>query len=437
MGAIKSIALIGIGGYGAMYRSAFSDPALKKYPLTAIVDPNPPGAKILASLLEAKTLVFSSLDQLFKITGIDLAIVAAPIQFHSLHTIALLRAGSHVLCEKPLCSTLEEAADLLRERDKSGKQVTIGYQWSFSNAIQSLKADYLQGVFGKARRLRTIVLWPRNEMYYKRNDWAGAVLDGQGRTVYDSPVHNACAHFLHNMLYVLGESPDRSAAPARVIAETYRGYEIDNYDTAVIRCHTATGAEILFVASHAAGGGKGPTFCYEFENAMVHYDPDSDGTITAKFSDGKRKSYGSPEESHYRKLFSAIEAAEMGTLPLCGIEAALPQVQVMVATQRSRQQVVKFPDSLVTWHGEPTARSINVKGLDPVLQRCFETGLLPSELGIAWAIPGREIEIDPMDRLPTTTAEPSTPRIQPVKLAVTTHLKKRPGVKTSEEMGSH
>ena len=39
-------------------------------------------------------------------------------------------------------------------QNQSGKRVAIGYQWSFSQAIQQLKKDILDGVFGKARRLR-------------------------------------------------------------------------------------------------------------------------------------------------------------------------------------------------------------------------------------------------------------------------------------------
>ena len=40
------------------------------------------------------------------------------------------------------------------------KIVAIGYQWSFSDAIQKLKADVIAGIFGKPRRLKTLVLWP-------------------------------------------------------------------------------------------------------------------------------------------------------------------------------------------------------------------------------------------------------------------------------------
>ena len=129
--------------------------------------------------------------------------------------------------------------------------VAIGYQWSFSPAIQRLKGDIAAGVFGAPKRLKTIVLWPRDETYYSRNRWAGKQRDEAGNPIFDSPVSNACAHYLHNMLYVLGDAVDRSAIPSRVSAELYRAHPIENYDTAALRCWTDRGVEILFIVSHA------------------------------------------------------------------------------------------------------------------------------------------------------------------------------------------
>jgi len=143
-------------------------------------------------------------------------------------------------------------------RDRTGKSVAIGYQWSFSEAIQKLKHDVMQLSLGKAKRLKTLVLWPRDEAYFARNRWAGAIKDAKGNPVLDSPVNNACAHYLHNMLYVLGHCVDRSAQPRRVTAELYRAQPIQNYDTAAIRVITLDGTELLFIVSHSTAIQRGP-----------------------------------------------------------------------------------------------------------------------------------------------------------------------------------
>lgn len=84
---------------------------------------------------------------------------------------------------------------------KTGYSVSIGYQWAYSTAIQSLKTDIMNGVFGKAVRLKTLVLWPRNKKYYARS-WAGKVKDEEGRWVLDSVAANATAHYLQNMFFL-------------------------------------------------------------------------------------------------------------------------------------------------------------------------------------------------------------------------------------------
>ena len=395
-----SVVLVGIGGYGAMYCSAFKDPRLQDCRLIAAVDPNPAGPDNLAFLAQRNVPVVPSIAALKDGLPADLAIIASPLQFHADHTVQLLERGTNVLCEKPLCATLEQAAAMARARDLAGKCVSVGYQWSFSVAVQQLKADIMAGVLGAPRRMRTLLLWPRDEKYYRRNRWAGRCVDDSGRPVYDSPVNNAAAHYLHNMLYLLGDRPDRSATPIRVTAELYRGHDIDNYDTAAIRCHLAGDVEMIFLATHAATAYKGPTFEFEFENATVRYEHDHGACMIAEFKDGTTRDYGSPEESHYQKLFAAMNCVRTGESPLCGIEAAVSQTQVMLASMQSCGLVRPFPNSIVSWRGEPGLRKIDVAGLDDLFRQCYATGKLPSELGIDWAVAGQTVPVPPWQAVP-------------------------------------
>jgi hypothetical protein len=55
----------------------------------------------------------------------------------------------------------------------------------------------MKGMLGRPKRLKTLVLWPRDFAYYNRNDWAGKKTDQNGRPVLDSVAHNATSHFLH------------------------------------------------------------------------------------------------------------------------------------------------------------------------------------------------------------------------------------------------
>jgi predicted dehydrogenase len=282
---------------------------------------------------------------------------------------------------------------MLEARDRAKKIVAIGYQWSFSEAIQKLKSDILAGVLGKPKRLRSLVLWPRDETYYGRNTWAGAKRDPRGNLVLDSPVNNACAHYLHNMLYVVGDAVDRSAHPTRLTAELYRAHPIENYDTAAIRFTTCTGVEGVFITSHATATRRGPVLHYEFENAVVDFVDRPGATFTARFKDGSVKDYGSPNDDRDRKLWSTMKAARDGRPVLCGIEASAPHMQCTWASQQSTPIISAFPDNLIKVTGSPGSRRTSVEGLDDLLAQCYEQWKLPSELKTPWAKPGREISI--------------------------------------------
>jgi predicted dehydrogenase len=391
-----SIALVGIGGYGSIYVSALLEAAGRagSHRFTAAVDPFPTLCDRLEELRGRQIPIYPTLDALYENHRPDLVVISSPFHLHASQTIDALSRGSHVLCEKPMCVTVQQAQQMRRARERAGRHVAIGYQWSFSPAIQRLKNDIRAGVFGAAKRLKTIVLWPRDEMYYGRNRWAGKQRDEQGDPIYDSPVSNACAHYLHNMLYVLGDAADRSAVPKRVTAELYRAHPIENYDTAALRCSTDRGVEILFVVSHATRRSHGPEFHYEFEKATISFAEHRGGEIVAQFADGTQRSYGSPwESSDTGKLWTTLRAISSDTPTLCGIEAAVAQTQVTAAAQDSMPAPLAFPSVLVGVEGEPGARKTWVEGLEQVLAQSYEACKLPSEMNVPWARAGRTIEV--------------------------------------------
>ncbi len=388
-----SVALAGIGGYGHLYLSALLDAKGEQgFRIAGAVDPFPEKSSRLADIKARGIPIYASLEEFYAAAQADLAVIASPIHLHCAQTCLALSQGSHVLCEKPLGATFEQARRMKAARDRAGKVAAIGYQWSFAPATQALKRDIAAGAFGRPLRLRTLVLWPRDEKYYRRSRWAGARQDDKGNWILDSPVNNAASHYLHHALYVLGAQTDRSAWPLSVTAELYRAHPITNYDTAILRSRLENGAELLFAATHACRQRRGPIISYDFEKATVSYDYDAGRLFQARFKDGSVKDYGSPDADTVRKLWETMEAARGGKPVVCGIEAAAAQTACMYAAQQSPPDIATFPSSLIQVEGEPGARKTWVQDLEAVLTRCCEEFKLPGELGVAWARPGREAD---------------------------------------------
>src|SRR5689334_6481410 len=73
--------------------------------------------------------VYTDYRELLADESIDAVHVLTPNVGHSEITVAALDAGKHVLCEKPMAINPEEAQMMLDARDRSGKLLTIGYQY--------------------------------------------------------------------------------------------------------------------------------------------------------------------------------------------------------------------------------------------------------------------------------------------------------------------
>lgn len=394
-----SVVLVAVGGYGNNYVNALlSRPEPGAPRIVGVVDPFAERCRRIDDMRQASIPIYERPSDFYAEHDARLCVISSPIHLHCTHTCAALEHGSSVLCEKPLGARIQEAGRMIETRDRCAGFVAIGYQWSFSSAIQLLKADVLSGRLGRPQRLRTLVLWPRNETYYRRNDWAGAQKTRAGDWILDSPANNAAAHYLHNMFYVIGPAIDRSDMPVEVTAELYRANSIGNYDTGVMRARTQSGAELLFYASHAVDTTRGPEFIFEFEHATVRLARRGE-PIRAEFSDGSTREYGNPDADNMLKLRECLAAVRGECDVVCGPEAAAAQTLCMNGMQESAE-ISEFPVEMISRRGEEGRKETVAEGLGDILAGAYESGCLPAEKGIPWAVGGRTVDLRKYDAFP-------------------------------------
>jgi predicted dehydrogenase len=135
MGALRA-AVIGAGNMGRHHVRILG--AMDDVELVGVVDPDTARAESHASLAGAP--VFASLDEL---PQVDIAVVATPTEFHAENTMRLLKAGTHVLVEKPLAPTAEEAEALVELARERGLVLAVGHVERF-NAAVSLVASLVR-----------------------------------------------------------------------------------------------------------------------------------------------------------------------------------------------------------------------------------------------------------------------------------------------------
>lgn len=385
MGKI-SVLLVGTGGFAAYYvKELLHAPRAGRFHVVGAVDPYAADSESGREVVSSGIPVYNTLEEFYRERDAQLAILVTPIHLHARQARFCMEHGSDVLCEKPLCASMEEAASMMAARDSAGRRLAIGFQWSFGEGILSLKRDILQGRYGKIRRIRTIANFPRNLDYYHRSTgWAGKRRLDTGEWLLDSIASNAAAHYLHNMLFLTGDQTDRSAEPVQMEAEIYRANPIEMFDTCALRIRTEAGAELLFYATHAVPEeqGYGPEFILEGEKGTVEMGCRE--RMKGCLSDGTCIDYGTPCPDHMRKLYCMAEAIENeGSLP-CIPETALPHLKCICALAESFPETPEFPEEYVRY--DENARQYTCKGLGEVLKQCWEKGSLPFEDRIGWAL---------------------------------------------------
>lgn len=270
----------------------------------------------------------------------DLAIICTPSFLHASQSIYCLEHGSYVLCEKPAAPTSDECYQMMEAEKRTGRFIAIGFNMAFATGTLELKQDILDGVFGKPLSMKTIILTGRKLDYYGRGSGYAGCISKNGHLVLDSVASNACAHYVYNMLYLLGDKMNTAADANLEQCECYRANDIENFDTCTMKL-TAAGIPLFFAASHAADIGTPYTFCFEFENATVTNG--EGGTYLATFKDGTTKTYANPlSHGEGKKTFDCIDAIKNGTLPVCGVHTTLPHVKLIEDIYKNIP-IVNFP----------------------------------------------------------------------------------------------
>lgn len=380
MGEPVTVVMVGIGGYGEVYAEALlDDPRAAACHIVGAVDPRPEKCRRLTDLQERSVPVHSSLDDFYRTTLADLAVISSPIHLHAEHTSLALSQGSHVLVEKPAAAVTADVDSMINARDRAARFVAVGFQWSFARSILDLKRDILANLFGRCLGGRSLTLWPRTQDYYRRNDWAGRRRDPTGRWILDSPASNAMGHDLHNLLFLLGPQMDRGAEPIEVSARLWRANEIETFDSVAARVRTAGGAELLFLASHTIAEDESvePRFMLEFEHATVSF-PGESAPITANLDDGSVVKYDSPYATPQQaKLWTCVDAVTGNAAIPCGLETARPHVACIEAIEESGTTPHVFPASSVRVSDTPGGQLRWVEGLAAALERSYLTGKWP------------------------------------------------------------
>ena len=158
---ILGLGILGLGGAAVNMLPAFRRSAFLKIVAAADIDP-----EIRSRFVNdhAGAAAYNSAERLCDDPAIDLVYIATPNRLHFGHAMAALERGKHVLIEKPMAVTLEEADRMIAAAQRHGVLLAVNVKHSFEPRIRRIR-DFVLG--GELGRLTMIHNWRFTDWLYR------------------------------------------------------------------------------------------------------------------------------------------------------------------------------------------------------------------------------------------------------------------------------
>ncbi len=233
--ARRRVAVIGTGAIV----SGSHLPALRHHAdrveLVAAVDVDQVRLDAFRELAGEDVAGYTSTDDMLAAVSPDLVLIGTPPSLHREQTVAALKAGAWVLCEKPLCLSLAEYDDIAAAEEASGAYASVVFQHRYGSGAVHARELIESGELGAPLVAHCQTTWHRDAAYYAvpwRGRWA---TEGGGPTM---------GHGIHQfdlLLHLLGPWAEVRAMAARLVHDT----ESEDVSTALVRFENGALATVV------------------------------------------------------------------------------------------------------------------------------------------------------------------------------------------------
>ena len=311
--------------------------------IVAMADVSEDTARVRAEQYGRTVDIYSDYRDLLADGCIDAVDISLPHHLHRDGIVDAAAAGKHVMSEKPLCLTLEEAADISRAVESSGVTFMAGHNQLFFPAVQQAKQMLLNGELGKVYMIYSVDAGARRgPLGQDKSRWgkpapAAKTWRSDPATMGGGELIDTGYHPTYRMLFLAGQRVVEVSASLG----TYR-LPLEREDTSNVFCKFEDGAmgqvftswglraprarPLLFSVMGEAGQlwGEANALYYQpvgFQGPAVVEYPDWNGSLTF-----------AAEIAHF------VGAIEGGYEPLHSVAEATETLRVILAGYRSVEE---------------------------------------------------------------------------------------------------
>jgi len=266
----RRVAVIGCGDISALHLAAIA--TVPDATLVAVCDIDP--GRLATASAATGVPGFADLDQLLDEVRPDVVHICTPHHLHADQAIRALDRGVHVILEKPLAHTRDEADRLLDAATRSGAKIAVCFQNRYNRPVERAKEILDSGELGAVLGASAVVPWHRTAAYYEDRPWRGRWETGGGGLLMNQAIHT-----IDLVQWLVGEPLEASGSiSTRALAEV-----IEVEDTAELRIVHAGGATSTVYATVAGVANLPVTIDVVCELGTLSLGAE----LTARYADGR------------------------------------------------------------------------------------------------------------------------------------------------------
>lgn len=172
-------ALLGCGRIAKRHSELLGNKVIKNSKLVAVCDLVPEKAKKIGK--QFKVPYFTDMHEMLKTVDIDVISVLTESGHHAGHVVELAKYKKHIVVEKPMALTLDDADSMIQACDEAGIKLFVIKQNRFNVPVIKAREALEAGRFGKLVLGTVRVRWCRTQSYYDQDAWRGTwAYDGGG-----------------------------------------------------------------------------------------------------------------------------------------------------------------------------------------------------------------------------------------------------------------
>ena len=188
-------AIAGCGAIAPLHIKALEDLNIQ---ITAVSDPDSSKTQKYQNAAH-----YTDYESMINAGGFDVLHICLPHYLHAPAAIYAMKRGIHVLCEKPMATTMEDAEEMIKVAEAYNVKLGIIFQNRYNPGSQLIKSVLNSGVLGKPLNGWLKVTWHRNEKYYTESGWRGKWETEGGGVLINQSIHT-----FDLMNYFMGGKPN-------------------------------------------------------------------------------------------------------------------------------------------------------------------------------------------------------------------------------------